>query len=53
MLTQVLGKYRTPDATDLQQINDFVAAHSHAGIYEEEETMGVLWWQHDPLDQEQ
>jgi hypothetical protein len=53
MLTQVLGKYRTPDATDLQQINDFVAAHSHAGIYEEEATMGVLWWQHDPLDQEQ
>ncbi len=46
MLTQVLNKYRKPDTGDLNQIDDFVAANSRNGIYEEEATMGVLWWQH-------
>lgn len=45
MITQVLSKYRQVETEDKLKIERFVAERSHNGIYTEESTMGMLWWQ--------
>jgi precorrin-6B methylase 2 len=44
MITQVLSKYRQPETADHKKIEAFVDKYSVSGIYEEEVSMGVLWW---------
>lgn len=44
MWKMVAGKYRTPNARDLEMIEAHVAGHSRQGIYETPSLMAVFWW---------
>lgn len=44
MLTNVLGKYRTPSEKDLADIREYVDSFSRAGFYEKKIKLGILWW---------
>lgn len=49
MMEKVLSKYRTPMQVDIERIAHYVEEHSDSGIYQEETTMGVMWWQNKDI----